>query len=74
MKNIKETNLNIRKIEGFAVYLRKNFNEHSKQFKNSENLDDIENSVAFLKDYAEVSEKIVKIIKDYCDKTGMEFV
>ena len=72
MKNIKETNLNIRKIEGFVTYLRRNFNEHSKTFKNSENLDDLENSLAFLKDYAEVSEKLIAVIKDYCDKTGME--
>lgn len=72
MKNIKETNLDIRKIEGFAYYLRRNFNEHSKHIKNDENIDDIENSLAFIKDYSEVSEKLMEVIKDYCKKNGME--
>lgn len=72
MKNIKEINLNIRKIEGFVTYLRRNFNEHSKHLKNDENLDDLENSLAFIKDYSEVSEKLMAVIKDYCNKTGME--
>ena len=71
--NNMETQANIKKIEEFAKYLKNNFNFHRKQFKNSENISDIENSVAFLRDYAEVSEKLMKVINEYSEKTGFEF-
>jgi len=75
MSNINnmETQANIKKVEEFAKYLKNNFNYHRKQFKNSENISDIEISVAFLRDYAEVSEKLMKVINEYCEKTGFEF-
>lgn len=71
--NYIETKANIKKIEEFAKYLKSNFNTHSKQYKKSTNIEDIENSVAFLRDYAEVAEKLVEVINEYCDKTGMGF-
>lgn len=73
MKDINLTKANIKKIEEFVKYLKYNTNEHSKNIKNPTNLEDLSNSVAFLEDYAEVSEKLVEVIKDYCQKTGMEF-
>lgn len=63
---------NIKKIEEFAKYLKSNYANHSKTLKTSENIDDIENSLAFVKDYAEVSEKLMEVINDYCKKNGME--
>lgn len=67
------TKANIKKIEDFTKYLKSNFNEHSKNIKKIHNLGDMENSIAFLKDYSKVANKMVAIIDEYCKKTGMEF-
>ena len=72
MKTINQTKANIKKIETFTKYLKYNFNNHSKMIKETENIDEVENSLAFLKDYAEVSEKIMEVINDYCKLNGME--
>ena len=67
------TKENIKKIEDFAKYLKSNFNEHRKNIKKIHNFSDMENSIAFLKDYSEVANKMVEVIDEYCNKTGMEF-
>lgn len=65
---------NIKKIEEFSRYLKNNWKTHSTIVKKSDsNFDDIANSLAFITDYAEVSEKIMKVINEYCEKTGFEF-
>lgn len=68
--NLKQTRENISEIKDFVKYLDNNFKQHSKQAKTRENLDDIENSVAFLKDYSEVAEQLMAVIKNYKEKTG----
>lgn len=74
MGNINQTAENIKRIEAFAKNLKMNFNNHKKQAKNSQNYDDIENSLAFLKDYAEVSEQLIKVIEDYSIKMAGEII
>lgn len=75
MKNeISQTEENIKRIEGFIKYLKTNFNDHKKLAKNSNRLDEIENSIAFLKDYNEVSEKLIKVIEDYDIKMAGEVI
>lgn len=74
MNNINEIAKNIKKIEEFSRYLKNNYKTHSAIVKKLDsNLDDIDNSIAFLKDYKEVSDKLMKVINDYCKTTGMEF-
>lgn len=48
---INQTAENIKRIEAFTKNLKMNFNDHKKNAKTSNNFDDIENSIAFLKDY-----------------------
>lgn len=74
MNDINKTAENIKRIEAFAKNLKMNFNNHKKQAKNSQNFDDIENSLAFLKDYAEVSEQLIKVIEDYSVKMAGEII
>ena len=74
MKDINQTAENIKRIEAFTKNLKMNFNNHKKQAKNSDNYDDIENSIAFLKDYAEVSEQLIKVIEDYSMKMAGEII
>ena len=70
---MEKTKNNIERIENFTKYLKHNFDVHSKQAKQSDSIDDMNNSVAFLKDYAEVSEKLITVINEYNEKTGSEF-
>lgn len=65
MNNINHTKENLKIIKDFVKYLESNFKEHSKTVKESTNYIDLENSLAFLKDYEKVSDEFVKIIKDY---------
>lgn len=65
MNNINHTKENIQIIKDFVKYLDYNFKNHSKTAKTSDNYFDIENSLAFLKDYEEVSDKLIKVIADY---------
>ena len=72
MNNINQTKANIKKIETFVKYLNNNFKTHSAiLMKRDSNLGDLENSLAFVKDYAEVSEKLMEVINDYCGLNGM---
>lgn len=72
MNEINQTAENIKRLEAFLKNLKMNFNDHKKQAKNSTRLDDIENSLAFLKGYKEVSEQLVKVMEDYDMKTAGE--
>lgn len=65
MNNINHTKENLEIIKDFVKYLENNFKEHSKTVKASNNYSDLENSLAFLKDYEKVSDEFVKIIKNY---------
>lgn len=74
MNNINEIAKNIKKIEEFSRYLKNNYKTHSAIVKKLDsNLDDIDNSIACLKDYKEVSDELMEVINDYCKTTGMEF-
>lgn len=72
MNDINQTAENVKRLEAFLKNLKMNFNDHKKQAKNSTRLDDIENSLAFLKDYKEVSDQLVKVMEDYDMKTAGE--
>lgn len=74
MTTIDKTAENIKRIEAFTKHLKMNFNDHKKQAKQSQHLDEIENSLAFLKDYAEVSERLIAIIEDYDMKMAGEII
>lgn len=72
MQDINKTQANIDEIKEFAKYLENNYKEHSKNAKESQRLDDLENSVLFLKDYLEVSNELVEVIKAYKKKVGLD--
>lgn len=74
MNDINKTAENIKRIENFAKYLKANFNNHKKEAKESDNFIDIENSLAFLKDYKEISEKLIEAIEAYDMKTAGEII
>lgn len=65
MDNINHTKENIKIIKDFVKYLDSNFKEHSKTAKTSNNYIDLENSLAFLKDYEKVSDALIKVINEY---------
>lgn len=65
MNNINHTKENIQIIKDFVKYLEENFKDHSKTVKTSDNYIDLENSLAFLKDYERVSDQLIKVIADY---------
>lgn len=65
MTTINETKESIKIIKDFTKYLEYNFNEHSKLAKKSDNISEIENSVAFLKDYEKVAKELIEVIKNY---------
>lgn len=73
-KEINQTQENIKRLEAFLKNLKMNFNDHKKQAKTSEHLDEIENSIAFLKDYNEVSEQLIKVMEDYEIKMAGEII
>lgn len=60
-----KTKENIKEVEDFIYHLKMNFKNHSQIAKNTDDIEDYENSASFLKDYAEVSEELVKVIKNY---------
>ena len=72
MNEINQTAENIKRLEAFLKNIKMNFNDHRKQAKNSSRLDDIENSIAFLKDYNEVTNELVKVMEAYDMKTRGE--
>ena len=72
MNDINQTAENIKRLEAFLKNIKMNFNDHRKQAKNSGRLDDIENSIAFLKDYNEVTNELVKVMEAYDKKTSGE--
>ena len=74
MNDINQTAENIKRIEAFLKHLKTNFNDHKKQAKDSQRLDDIQNSIAFLQDYAEVSKELVKVMEDYEIKMAGEII
>lgn len=65
MNNINHTKENIQIIKDFVKYLDENFKNHSKTAKTSNNYIDLENSLAFLKDYEKVSDELIKVIANY---------
>ena len=65
MEEINQTAENIKRLEAFLKNIKMNFNDHKKMAKTSQHLDEIENSIAFLKDYNEVTNKLVKVMEDY---------
>ena len=71
---LSQTEENIKRIEGFVKYLKMNYNDHKKLAKTSQRIDEIENSLAFLKDYNEVSEKLIKVIEEYDIKMAGEVI
>lgn len=73
-KEINQTQENIKRLEAFLKNLKMNFNDHKKKAKTSEHLDEIENSIAFLKDYNEVSEQLIKVMEDYEIKMAGEII
>lgn len=73
MNNIETIAKDIKRIDEFMKYLKYNFKTHSKQVKQSNNIDDIKNSVAFLEDYQKVTSDIIKAIEEYSKLNGIEF-
>lgn len=77
MQDIKQTAENIKRLEAFLKNLKMNFNNHKKVVKTSSlayHLDDIENSLAFIKDYKEVTKELVKVMEEYSKKTAGEII
>ena len=74
MKTYENTELNIKRVESFIKNLKMNYNDHKKNARTSNNFDDIENSLAFLKDYNEVSEQLVRVFEEYEKKTAGEII
>lgn len=74
MNDINKTAENIKRIEEFVKYIKKNYNDHKRQAKNSSHIDDIENSLAFLKDYQKITDKLIKDIEEYSKETAGEVI
>ena len=72
INEINQTQENIKRLEDFIKNIKMNFNDHNKQMKKSTHLEEIENSIAFIKDYNEVTNELVKIMEDYDIKTSGE--
>ena len=72
INEINQTQENIKRLEDFIKNIKMNFNDHKKQMKTSTHLEEIENSIAFIKDYNEVTNELVKIMEDYDIKTSGE--
>lgn len=63
---IKQTNKNIEDIREFLKYIENNNNDHEKGVNaETRTLDDIENSLLFLRDYNRVTNDLVGVIKEY---------
>lgn len=74
MNEINQTAENIKRLEAFLKNLKMNFNDHKKMAKTSQHIDEIENSLAFLKDYNEVTKELVKVMEDYSMKMAGEII
>ena len=74
MQENKQTAENIKRLEAFLKNLKMNFNDHKKMAKTSQHIDEIENSLAFLKDYNEVTKELVKVMEDYSMKMAGEII
>ena len=74
MNEINQTAENIKRLEAFLKNIKMNFNDHKKQAKNSKHLDEIENSILFLKDYNKVTKELVKVMEDYEKSTAGEII
>lgn len=74
MNDINVTAENIKRIEAFVKYIKKNYNDHKRQAKSSDRIDDIENSLAFLKDYQKITDKLIKDIEEYSKETAGEVI
>lgn len=75
MNEINQTAENIKRLEAFIKNIKMNFNDHKKTIKQSSlayHLDDIENSLAFIKDYHDVTSKLIEVMEDYDMKTAGE--
>ena len=72
MNDINQIQENIKRLEAFLKNLKMNFNDHKKQAETGTRLDDIENSIAFLKDYNEVTNELVKVMEEYDMKMSGE--
>ena len=73
MTQNEKTANNIKEIKYFVKYLENNYKAHTRNLKETTNFDDMENSIAFLKDYAEVSEALLKIINKYLEGYGLSY-
>ena len=69
---LNELENNIKDIKNFVEYLENNYKDHSKTALTSTNLDEIQNSMFFLADYAEVAKEFMRAIEIYSKKTGYE--
>lgn len=74
MQDINVTAENIKRIEAFVKHIKTNYNDHKRQAKNSSRIDDIENSLAFLKDYQKITDKLIKDIEEYSKETAGEVI
>lgn len=66
-EQIARAKADLENIKDFVVYLDRNLEEHSKNVQKGVDLpaDDLENSIAFLRDYALVAKSLVAVIKEY---------
>lgn len=63
---IKQTKTNIEDIREFLKYIESNNNDHAEGVNaETRTLDDIENSLLFLRDYNRVTNDLVSVIKEY---------
>lgn len=74
MQDINVTAENIKRIEAFVKHIKTNYNDHKRQAKNSGRIDDIENSLAFLRDYKNITDKLIKDIEEYSKETAGEVI
>lgn len=62
----------IARLIGFTEYLKNNVEIHVSIAKDSDNLEEIENSILLLRDYTDVLDELMKVIDNYCEKTGYD--
>lgn len=66
-EEITRAKADLESIKDFVEYLDRNLEEHSKNVQKGVDLpaDDLENSIAFLRDYALVAKSLVAVINEY---------
>ena len=66
-EEITRAKADLENIKDFVEYLDRNLEEHSKIVQKGADIpvDDLENSIAFLKDYALVAKSLVAVINEY---------